>query len=703
MNLCYQDRNDQVRYLDRELTWLQFNHRVQKEAGNPQNPLLERAKFLGIVTSNLDEFMQVRYVSILRDGKSINRNMALSSGLTGKTKLDLVNHAVTEQQEMQYVLYQGMIGEMATQGIRFFPNFELTEAIEAEIKRIFWGDIMPKLKVIPWGEEYAPMNQKKLRLMVKLQPKNGMKVRYAMVSYPGTPRIFRLPSEDGTICLIRHEDLMRQWLWMMFSQDDILEASAFRIIRNQEFPLDPEEDVATAVREMLVKRTTGDVMRLEAEDGIGDETLAILAQRFQVPEEQLFKAPGPLDLNKLLMTCYGMINRSDLKYPKVKQLIEHELMDPNIFEKIDRRDWLLFHPYHSFDPVINFFGQAAVDPHVISIKTTLYRVGNNSQVIRALTKAAEAGKQVEILMETQARFDEDNNLANTDRLRRAGCRVICGIPGLKTHSKAVLITRREFGALKLYAHLGTGNYHDGNAKLYTDMGLLTCDEQICGDVQIFFHALESESREIYTASLIAAPSNLKLKVFDLIRREKEHALAGRPSGIIAKMNSLLDEQVTDALYDASAAGVKVKLIVRGICTLIPQDARLSRNIEVISIIGRHLEHARAYRFENGGNAEIYLSSADWMPRNLDRRYELMFPIRDQSCKHAVENVLRLQLMDNQKCWCMDPCGDYTRKQPNGDRPVNAQEVLLHAITEVFSGSWEGFEADTHDAATPNEF
>ena len=700
MNQCYQERTDQVRYLDRELTWLQFNHRVQKEAENLQNPLLERAKFLGIVTSNLDEFMQVRYVSILQAGQSINRNMTLSSGLTCKAKLDRVDYAVTEQQKKQYVLYNGLMAEMATKGIRFYPNFEITEAMEAEIKRIFWGEIMPKLKVIPWGEEYAPMNQKKLRLMVKLQPKNGMGIRFAMVSYPGTPRIFKLPGGDGTTCLIRHEDLMRQWLWMMFSQDDILEASAFRIIRNQQFPLDPTEDVATAVREMLVKRKTGDVMRLEAEDGISEESLTILAQHFQVPEKQVFRVPGPLDLNKLMMTCYGMLNRQELKYAKVKQQIEHELMDQNIFQKISRKDWLLFHPYHSFDPVINFLGQAAVDPQVVSIKTTLYRVGNNSRVVRALTRAAEAGKQVEVIMETQARFDEEVNLSNTDRLRRAGCQVICGIPGLKTHSKAILITRSEAGTIKHYAHLGTGNYHDGNARLYTDMGLMTCDEQICSDVQTFFQALENESREIYAAALIAAPSNLKSKVFQLIQREKEHALAGRPSGIIAKMNSLLDEQVTEALYDASAAGVKIKLIVRGICTLIPEDSRLSGNIQVFSIVGRHLEHARAFRFENGGDAEVYLSSADWMPRNLDRRYELMFPIREAGCKQAVENVLRLQMMDNQKCWHMDPCGDYTRIKPNGGMPVNAQEVLLYSLEEVFTGQWEGFQEHMHSFRAP---
>ena len=690
MNLCYQDRTEQVRYLDRELTWLQFNNRVQKEAENLHNPLLERAKFLGIVTSNLDEFMQVRYVSILRDGQGINRNMQLSSGLTMKTKLELVDHAVAEQQQVQYKIYHGLIGELANRGIRFYPNFEPTETMQAEIKKIFWGEIMPKLRIIPWGEEYWPMNQKKLRLMVKLQPKNGKDVRYAMVSYPGTPRLFQLPCEDGMICLIHHEDLIRQWLWMMFSQDDILEASAFRIIRNQNFPLDPEEDVATAVREMLVKRTTGDVMRLEAEEGISDEALNILAQRFMVPDDQIFRVSGPLDLNKLMMTCYGMIHRPDLKYKKQKQVIVHELMEPQIFEHIDRRDWLLFHPYHSFEPIINLFSQAAADPDVVGIKTTLYRVGNNSQVVRALTKAAEAGKQVEVVMETQARFDEDANLSNSERLRRAGCRVICGIPGLKTHSKAILITRRENGIFKQYVHLGTGNYHDGNAKIYTDMGLLTSNAQICTDVQNFFHALEHESRDLHTKALIAAPTNLKAKVFELIHREKEHALAGRPSGIIAKMNSLLDEQVTEALYDASAAGVPIKLIVRGICTLIPGDECLSKNIQVQSIIGRHLEHARAFQFDNGGDTEVYLSSADWMPRNLDRRYELMFLVSDERCKKAIQNTLRLQLMDNMQCWQMNPNGDYTRRQPNGEKPVNAQEVMITSINEVFSGEWNGF-------------
>ena len=691
MNLCYQVRTDHLRYLDRELTWLQFNHRVQKEAENLQNPLLERAKFLGIVTSNLDEFMQVRYVGIFRDGRGDKKNIMLSSGISMETKLELVDVAVNDQQKMQYILYHSIVAEMAQQGIHFFPKFEQTEAIQAEIKTIFSNDIMPKLKIIPWGEEYWPMNQKKLRLMVKLQPKNGNPVHYAMISYPGTPRLFKLPSHDGTINLIHHEDVLRQWLWMMFPQDDILEIGAFRIIRNQDFPLDPEEDVATAVREMLVKRTTGDVMRLEAEEGISNEALEILAQRFAVPEDQLFRVAGPLDLSKLMMTCYGMIKRPDLKYTKAKQIIVHELMDTNIFQRIEERDWLLFHPYHSFDPIINLFSLAAADPHVTEIKTTLYRVGNNSQVVRALVKAAEAGKKVEVLMETQARFDEDANLSNTERLRRAGCRVICGIPGLKTHSKAILITRRENGVLRQYVHLGTGNYHDGNAKIYTDMGLLTSDPQVCSDVSKFFIALEHESRNLHTDIVVAAPISLKGKMFELIEREKEHALAGRPSGIIAKMNSLLDEQITDALYEASAAGVHIHLIVRGICTLVPEVETMSENIHVTSIIGRHLEHARAFVFENGGNKEVYLSSADWMPRNLDRRYELMFLIRNARCRQAIENVLRLQLMDNQKSWRMDHCGDYKRKEPaDGALKINAQEVLITSINEVFSGTWEGF-------------
>jgi polyphosphate kinase len=320
---------------------------------------------------------------------------------------------------MQYVIYQGLMRELSGHRVLFFPEYEPTEAIQAEIKRIFWSEIMPKLKVIPWGEEYWPMNQKKLRMMVKLRPKNGMDVRYAMVSYPGTPRVFRLPCADGGLCFIRHEDMLRQWLWMMFPQDDILEASAFRIIRNQEFPLDPQEDVVTAVREMLVKRTTGDVMRLEAEAAVSAETLALLAQKLHVPDGQVSKAAGPLDLNKLMMTCYTMIDLPELKYPQTKQRIIHELMDQQIFQRIRERDFLLFHPYHSFEPIINLYSQAAIDPNVVSIQTTLYRVGNNSQVVRALTKAAEAGKRVNVLIETQARFDEETNLANADRLRRA--------------------------------------------------------------------------------------------------------------------------------------------------------------------------------------------------------------------------------------------------------------------------------------------
>ena len=686
MDATDKHRGEQPRVLNRELTWLQFNRRVQAEADNPANPLLERAKFLAIVTSNLDEFMQVRYHGVLEGAQGDHAGHTLPCGHTRAELLTRVNKAILHQQNLQYLHYEGIHSELYHQGVQMYPIFMLTDAMRLRTRELFLHELLPRLKPIPWGEEIMPLAQKRLHLMVRLRAKNGMDARYATVALPSSSRLYELPSEGEARCFIRAEDLVRLFLPHLFPEDKVEESSVFRILRNQDFPLAEHGDVSTAVREMLLKRRSGDVMRLEVEERMSAEMVGVLMRDFQVPATRRYRVTGPLDLNKLIMSLYGMLAKPELKYPRAEPVTLAPLTGDAVFESIAARDWFLYHPYHSFEPVVNLVARAAADPDVTSIKTTLYRVGGNSPIVRSLMKAAENGKQVTVLFEARARFDEDNNLTQGRRLRRAGCTVIFGLPGYKTHSKILLVTRMENGELKRYLHLGTGNYHDGTAKLYTDMGLLTANPVLGEDAAKFFYSLEGEGQLFPTAALVKAPEQLKPTLLRLIARERENALVGRPAGIIAKMNSLLDDDIIEALYAANAAGVRVELIVRGICTLIPGVPGISEHIRVTSIVGRHLEHARAFRFVNGGEPEVYLSSADWMPRNLVKRVELMFPVRDAACRAAVENVLALQLADNQKSWRMRGDGEYARIDADGHPPCNAQETLLTELNAVLAGT-----------------
>ncbi len=677
------------RVLDRELSWLQFNARVQAEADHPGNPLLERAKFLAIVTANLDEFMQVRYHRLLDAAQGEGAGAMLPCGLTAAEKLARTGKAILRQQNLQYLYYEAVHSELFHQGVQMYPSFMLTDAMRQRVRDIFHSELQPRLKPVPWGEEIFPLSQKRLHLLVRLRPASGGEPRYATIALPASQRIYELPAEGTRRCFIRVEDLARLFLPQLFPGDKAEEASVFRILRNQDFAIAQQEDVSAAVREMLLKRRDGAVMRLEAEERMSAELLSILMDRFKVPAVRRYRVTGPLDLSKLFMSLYGTLDRADLKYPRAEAVAIAPLTGENVFENIAQHDWFLYHPYHSFEPVINLLNRAAADPDVTSVKMTLYRVGTNSPIVRALRKAAENGKQVTVLFEARARFDEDNNLTQGRRLRRAGVTVLFGLPMYKTHSKALLITRMENGQLRRYLHLGTGNYHDGTARLYTDMGIMTADPELGEDAARFFYGLEWAGQPFATAKLMRAPDQLLPSLLALIARERDHALASRPAGIIAKMNSLCDPRVVEALYAASCAGVKVELIVRGVCTLIPGVSHMSQNIRVTSIVGRHLEHARAFRFENGSQPEVYLSSADWMPRNLLRRVELMFPVTDAAAKRAVENVLALQLADNQKSWRLLSDGSYVHTDADGKPPVNAQELLLTQLDAALAGKLAG--------------
>ena len=671
---------------NRELSWLAFNRRVQEEADNPNNPLLERAKFLSIVTSNLDEFIQVRYGRIYE---------AARKGEKGARALyRRVNREVLRQNNAQYLLYEGIRSELYLQGVRLYPTFSLDEDHMRREKALFEKEIRPYLKVEPLRDSRP--RQKQLYLLVKLARPRPKDAQFRLVSVPAAlPRLFDLSKSKGEQYLIRVEDVVKHYLHRIFPKDQVEHAAVFRIIRNQNFPVQERstDDIVPAVREMLSQRIGGEVMRLEAEERMSEEMLTLLMKHFAVERERRYRVTGPLDLNRMLMNLYGQVKRPELKFPPAQPVEIPELMGPDAFEQIDRRDFLMYHPYHSFAPVVRLMKLAAEDPTVRAIRQTLYRVSGNSPIVAALAQAAENGKEVQVLFEAHARFDEENNLYWGERLKRAGCRVMYGLPNLKTHSKITLFEREVDGETRREVHLGTGNYHDGTAKLYTDFGLLTADPTLTADAAAFFEGLERGGAEPLK-ELVTAPDLLAPTLLDLIERESGNAEAGRPARILAKMNSLSDKEIIKALLRAGRAGVEIDLIVRGICCVIPQIEGVSDHIRVRSIVGRHLEHARAFVFENGGQREVYLSSADWMPRNLYRRVELMFPVKDEALARAVENVLSLQWNDTEKARTRLADGSYVLSPRHADG-INAQETLLKDVEGVFAGRYtapEGAEA-----------
>ena len=671
---------------NRELSWLAFNRRVQEEADNPDNPLLERAKFLSIVTSNLDEFIQVRYGRIYE---------AARKGEKGARALyRRVNREVLRQNNAQYLLYEGIRSELYLQGVRLYPTFSLDEDHMRREKALFEKEIRPYLKVEPLRDSRP--RQKQLYLLVKLARPRPKDAQFRLVSVPAAlPRLFDLSKSKGEQYLIRVEDVVKHYLHRIFPKDQVEHAAVFRIIRNQNFPVQERstDDIVPAVREMLSQRIGGEVMRLEAEERMSEEMLTLLMKHFAVERERRYRVTGPLDLNRMLMNLYGQVKRPELKFPPAQPVEIPELMGPDAFEQIDRRDFLMYHPYHSFAPVVRLMKLAAEDPTVRAIRQTLYRVSGNSPIVAALAQAAENGKEVQVLFEAHARFDEENNLYWGERLKRAGCRVMYGLPNLKTHSKITLFEREVDGETRREVHLGTGNYHDGTAKLYTDFGLLTADPTLTADAAAFFEGLERGGAEPLK-ELVTAPDLLAPTLLDLIERESGNAEAGRPARILAKMNSLSDKEIIKALLRAGRAGVEIDLIVRGICCVIPQIEGVSDRIRVRSIVGRHLEHARAFVFENGGQREVYLSSADWMPRNLYRRVELMFPVKDEALARAVENVLSLQWNDTEKARTRLADGSYVLSPRHADG-INAQETLLKDVEGVFAGRYtapEGAEA-----------
>lgn len=652
-------------FINRELSWIEFDARVLGEAEDVLNPLFERLKFLSITASNLDEFFMVRVAS-LKDMVNAGYTKKDIAGMTAAEQLAALDERTHAFVKRQYKIYNDeLVPALAREGFHIIGSHEeLTHEQEIFVDKYFHEDVYPVLTpmAVDSSRPFPLIRNKTLNIAALLKKKNGDdETEFATVQVPSVlPRFVRLPGEQDTIILL--EEIIERNIDKLFLNYDILCAYPYRIMRNADLSID-EEDAADLLKEIekqLKKRQWGQAIRLEVQGNIDKQLLKRLKSELNITDSDIYRIDGPLDLT-FLMKLYGSFDYAKLKTPKYMPAPVPELMNgKNIFEAVREGDILLHHPYQTFDPVVDFVRQAANDPGVLAIKQTLYRVSGNSPIVAALAAAAENGKQVSVLVELKARFDEENNIIWARKLEQAGCHVIYGLVGLKTHSKITLVVRREEDGIRRYVHLGTGNYNDSTAKLYCDMGLFTCSPAIGEDATAVFNMLSGYSEPVGWNKLSLAPLWLRDRFHYLVEREIRHAKEGQEAHIIAKMNSVCDKDIIELMYRASKAGVKIELIVRGICCLIPQLEGVSENITVRSIVGTFLEHSRIFYFENGGNPEIYMASADWMSRNLDRRVEIMFPVEDTKLKKEVKHILDVQLADNVKAQLMQPDGSYVR-------------------------------------------
>ncbi|MBR1585381.1 MAG: polyphosphate kinase 1 [Clostridia bacterium] len=672
---------------NRELSWLQFNRRVLEEAANGDNPLLERGKFLSICSSNLDEFFMVRVGSLYRALGAGDKGKD-PSGMTPQQQLDAIFPAVRGQVKRQYeLLNTEYLPALRQAGIHLLTPNELSGEQRQWLSHFFDAQLQPLLtpRAIDDKRPFPLLAAKHLHLALLLPARLRTGApRMALIPLPTSlPRITMLPMGEGRARGILLEDVVALFAQRLFGNTKPLAILPFRITRNTDFLYNDSDADALIVemRKNLKKRKWGRVVRLEAPLGGDARLVARLKKYLDVADEGIFTVPGPLNLDFFMKQLSSLEGFDDLRFVPFEPKIEERLRaEGSIFRAIRGGDILLNHPYDSFDPVVRFVCEAADDPNVLAIKQTLYRVSGKSPIVAALSRAAQSGKEVTVLIEVRARFDEENNINWCLALEKAGCHVIYGVPKLKTHSKITLVIRKEETGLRRYVHLATGNYNDVTAKLYTDMGLFTCDEAIGRDAGAFFNTVTGYSESAPMEKLVAAPTYLRGTLKQLIKREKRNAENGLPARITAKMNALVDPKIIHQLYKAADAGVEIDLIVRGICCL---KTGGRENLRVRSIVGRMLEHTRAFVFENGGEREVYLSSADWMPRNLDKRVELMFPIEDPALQDRIIASLKDELNDNMKAWEMKKSGKYKRV-PRETPLLNSQEarILGHAALQA---------------------
>lgn len=669
-------------FYNRELSWLLFDKRVLGEACDKQIPLFERLKFLSITASNLDEFFMVRVAS-LKDMVNAGYTKPDIAGMTAKEQLVRIGEEAHKLVNLQYETYnQTIIPQLKANGLQVISSHEKLSREQGQfVDRYFEENVYPVLTpmAVDSSRPFPLIRNKSLNIGALLRKKKAEKAEeldFATVQVPSVlPRIVLLPKKDDTQSVILLEEIIERNIHKLFLNCDIVTTCPFRIMRNADLTIeeDEAEDLLKEIEKQIKKRQWGQAIRLEIEQGMDTRLLKLISRELNISNADIYEIDGPLDLT-FLMKMYGLEGYEQHKNKAfVPQPVPEITEGKSIFECIREQDILMHHPYQSFSPVVNFIKEASQDENVLAIKQTLYRVSGNSPIISALAQAAENGKQVTVLVELKARFDEENNIVWARKLEHAGCHVLYGLVGLKTHSKITLVVRKEEDGIRRYVHLGTGNYNDATAKTYTDIGLFTCKEEFGEDATAVFNMLSGYSEPLSWNRLGVAPLWLKDRFLQLIERERKNAEKGYPAKITAKVNSLCDKDVIMALYQASSAGVKIDLVVRGICCLKVGIPSISENITVRSIVGNFLEHSRIFYFENNGKPEIFCGSADWMPRNLERRVEILFPIEDENLKNKIMHILELEITDTKKAHIMQADGSYRKLDKRGRKLMSSQE------------------------------
>ncbi len=710
-------------YDNRELSWIKFEHRVLNEAKDKEIPILDRLKFVSITSSNLDEFFMVRVAS-LKDMEHAGYTKKDIAGMDPTEQLCAIGKEVHALVEKQYNTYnRSLMPILRKEGIRIIGAYEeLNEKQATYVDKYFMEHVYPVLTpmAVDASRPFPLVRNKSLNIAAlikskhpnsKLQQGSKQELEFATVQVPSVlPRLVPIPGEDDRYTFTLLEQIIEKNMAQLFLNYDLVCAYPYRIMRNADLSFDEDEasDLLKEIQKQLVKRQWGEVIRLEIEHKADKRLLQVLKEQLAVSGKDVYEIAGPLDLT-FLMKMYGLSGCDDLREKLfVPQKNPRILPGESIFDEIKKGDIFLTHPYETFDPVVDFIKQAAVDPDVLAIKQTLYRVSGNSPIIAALAKAAENGKQVTVLVELKARFDEENNIVWAQKLEKAGCHVIYGLVGLKTHCKIALVVRREEDAITRYVHLGTGNYNDSTAKLYTDCGIFTCNENYGEDATAVFNMLSGYSEPARWNKLVVAPIWLRDRFIALIDREIAHAKEGKEAYIVAKMNSLCDRQIIEKLYEASSVGVEIYLVIRGICCLRTGIPGVSEHIHVTSIVGTFLEHSRIFYFYNNGQEDIYMGSADWMPRNLDRRVEIVFPVEDDVITDRIKHILDVLLRDNLKAYAMLSDGTYAKMSRRGKQAIGAQMTFCREAMEGAKEEttvWKGrrfipiwaFDEEEHEA------
>ena len=676
------------RYLNRELSWLEFNQRVLDEARNRAVPLLERLKFLAITASNLDEFFMVRVggLHLLVKHGHIKTD---PTGLTPQQQLTAVTARVRQIVRDQYAcLHEELDPGLADAGfVRLKPE-ELNDLQIKALQDTFDAEIAARFtpQAVHQHEEFPLLTNQCLTICVRLAPAAGEEEdRFAVIPLLGDMQRFRVVRSEHRHGYILIEDVIRLLIQRFFVGEQILEVVPFRISRNADMSVseDASADLLAEMEQALWARKQGDAVRLEVDHQVSEETLRFLQAALHVQHQATYLIDGPIDLASFmrLASTSGFEKLQNESWPPQPSPSVDRAQ--SMFEVISERDILLYHPYDAYDPVVRLIEEAADDPDVLAIKQTLYRTSRDSPIVSALRRAAENGKNVTALLELKARFDEARNISWAKRLEEAAVQVIYGVKGFKTHAKICVIMRREAAGIKRYMHFGTGNYNEATASLYSDVSYMTCDEDLGSDATAFFNAITGFSQPQQFRKLEAAPIGLREKLIELIEIETQQAREGHPAHIVAKLNSLVDPQIIDALYEASQAGVQIQLNIRGVCCLRPGQPGLSENITVVSIVDRFLEHARILYFYHGGEERVFISSADWMPRNLDRRVELLVPVEDKDCHRRLIEILDVCFIDSVKGKVLNTDGSYSAMQPEaGAEPISSQKLLFEQASQA---------------------